>query len=102
MHNGVIRVEQVVTELGNRDVPNLICGVVCYQKSILRTVTEESGYGKCDVSDAFVRSIERVGVHWGKQREGVDEKMDFTSNGKEPTINSTSKTGIDVRPLMAI
>ena len=66
MHNGVIRVEQVVTELGNRDVLNLICGVVCYQKSILRTVTEESGYGKCDVSDAFVRSIERVGVHWGQ------------------------------------
>jgi hypothetical protein len=46
------------------------------KKSILRTVTEDGGYGKCDVSDAFDRFIERVGVHRGKQREDVDEEMD--------------------------
>ena len=82
MHNGVIRIEQVVTELGNRDVPNLICRVVCRRKKIpiLRMVTEDGGYGKCDVSDAFDRFIERVRVHRG---EGVDEKMDvyFERNG---------------------
>lgn len=58
MHDGVIRVKQVVTEPGNRDVPIRFAELSAVEKIILRTVTEDDGYSKCDVSDAFVRFIE--------------------------------------------
>jgi len=75
MYDSVIRVEQVVTELADGYVPIPFAELSPAEKAILRTVTEDGGYGTCDVSDGFVRFIKRVGTHRDQQRDSVDKEM---------------------------
>lgn len=75
MYDSVIRVEQVVTDLGDGYAPIRFAELPADETAILRTVTEDGGYGTCDVSDGFVRFIERVGTRRDRQRDSVAEEM---------------------------
>ena len=60
MHDSVLRIEQVVTELGNRDVPIRFAELFAAEKNpILRMVTEDVAMISV-VSDAFVRYIQHA------------------------------------------
>ena len=69
MHDSVIRVEEVATTLGDDYAPIDFSTLSSGEKPILRTVTEEGGYGTCDPADAFHRFVDRVTDHTERQRE---------------------------------
>ncbi|WP_227355087.1 hypothetical protein [Haladaptatus salinisoli] len=69
MHDSVIRVERVRSEIGDGYAPIRFSTLSSAEKAILRTVVEEGGYGTCDPSDAFHRFVERVGNRAERQAE---------------------------------
>jgi hypothetical protein len=67
MHDSVVRVEAVTTSLADAYAPITFSELSPRERPILRTVTEEGGYGTCDVSDAFQTFVERVSDHRHQQ-----------------------------------
>lgn len=67
MHDSVVRVERVTTSLGDEYAPIHFENLSPGEKEILRTVTEDGGYGTCDTSDAFDRFVGRVAEHTDQQ-----------------------------------
>lgn len=67
MYDSVIKVKRVTSSLGDDYVPIHFSALSAEEQSILRTVTEEGGYGTCDTSNAFDRFVERVYDHVKRQ-----------------------------------
>lgn len=67
MYDSVIKVKRVTSSLGDDYVPIHFSALSADEQSILRTVTEEGGYGTCDTSNAFDRFVERVYDHVKRQ-----------------------------------
>lgn len=63
MHDSVIRVDHVTTGLGDEYTPIHFADLSPEEKEILRTVTEDGGYGTCDKSQAFNEFRNRVIEH---------------------------------------
>lgn len=74
MHDSVIRVERVATSLGDEYAPIHFANLSPEEKRILRSVTEEGGYGTCDSSDAFQQFIGRVSDYRTRQ-DGDDMRI---------------------------
>jgi len=75
MYDSVIKVKQVLEELGDEYAPIRFSELTPGETAILRTVTEEGGYATCDTSDGFLRFIERAGTHREEQRDNAAEDM---------------------------
>jgi len=75
MYDSVIKVRQVVADVGAEYVPIRFSELTSTEKTILRPVTEEGGYATCETSDGFLRFIERVGTHREEQSETAAEDM---------------------------
>lgn len=71
MHDSIIKVERVTDSLGNGYAPIHFSDLSSAEQVILRTVTEEGGYGTCDTSHAFNQFVERVTDH--RRRQNKDD-----------------------------
>lgn len=60
MHDSVIKVARVTSDLDSEYIPIHFANLSTEEQAILRTVTEDGGYGTCDPSDAFHRFVDRV------------------------------------------
>lgn len=69
MHDSVVEVERVATSVDDDYAPIAFSSCTPGERDILRTVTEDGGYGTCDPSDAFHRFVERVIDHTERQTE---------------------------------
>lgn len=69
MHDSVITVEGVRDSLDEEYAPIHFSDLTPGEKEILRTVTEEGGYGTCDASNSFTRFTDRVIDHRGRQEK---------------------------------
>lgn len=63
MHDSVIEVEQVESSLGEGFAPIRFDDLSAGERRILRTVTEQGGYGTCDAGDSFDQFLGRVVDH---------------------------------------
>lgn len=67
MHDSVISVKRVTTNLGDEYAPIQFANLSPEEQTILRTVTEDGGYVTCESSDAFQQFIGRVSDHTARQ-----------------------------------
>lgn len=67
MHDSVISVKRVTTSLEDEYMPIRFADLSPDEQTILRTVTEEGGYGTCTTSEAFQQFLNRVSDHTARQ-----------------------------------
>ncbi|MFB6154962.1 MAG: hypothetical protein ABEJ22_03635 [Haloferacaceae archaeon] len=79
MHDSTIRVERVRTDLGGEYAPIHFADLSPEERTILRTVTGEGGYGTCDTSEAFQQFVGRVSDH--AERQEADRMRIYLERG---------------------
>lgn len=78
LHDSVISVEGVTETLDAAIDPIRFSDLSAEERTILRTVTEEGGYGTCAPSDGFTRFRERVADRVDEQDGGIYLRRDGT------------------------
>lgn len=79
MHDSVIKVEQIRDGIDEEYDAIHFSDLTSDEQEILRTVTEEGGYGTCDASDVFDRFVDRVSDRRQRQdKDGVYLERDDT------------------------